>query len=209
MKEDIIVTKTERQLFLFEVFCWFHLLDLETIQAVIPIDRRMLQRDVKDLTDAGLINVTFSRKEHSYVKSPEKGVFRGDEESPARNRHLKALHRLGTLITDLYNDPIDAGEPYDRKKYTSCKEVYEEMFPDVSQRTRQRDFKTLCRLGYPIRYNREIRYYEFYESADYRTDFGLYKGGDGKLRRNTSTDYEIQRIPWDDILFPDDLYDDE
>lgn len=207
MLQYIIISKTERQLLLYEIFLNFYLWDLDTIQTVIPVERRMLQRDIRDLVDAGLISVVFSKKEQAYVQADEEVSFHEDKNKPARTRHLKVLNRLGTLMEKLDNDEISQDEKYDRKKYKSCKEVYEELLPGVSARTRQRDFETLNRIGYPIRYNRRIQYYEFYEKNEYRTDFGLYRRN-GRLMRNTSTDYEVQSIPWFEIENPD-IFDDE
>jgi len=199
----ITLTKTERQLLLYEIFKRFKGHELDTILGVLPVGRRMLQRDVRDLIDAGLISVKFSKEKQAYVPSDKPIAFKEDKKMPNRTRHLKRLNRLGTLINELTNDEIADDEKYDRSKYTSCKDVYEQLFPDVSSRTRQRDFQTLCRIGYPIRYNHKIKYYEFFEDANYRTEFGVFKEG-GKLKRELGeTDYEIQYIPWDIIENPD------
>lgn len=45
----------------------------------------------------------------------------------------------------------------------TCKDYYKEMYPKLSDRTMQRDFQVLSRVGFPIRYNRSLRYYEFFE----------------------------------------------
>lgn len=201
--EDVIIlTKTERQLLLYEVFHRFYGQELDTIFSVLPIERRMLQRDVKDLIDAGLISVTFSKEKQAYIKSNQAVSFHEDREKPNRTKHLKRLNRIGTLLRKLYNDEISSKEKYDRKKYTSCKEVYERLFPKENDRTRQRDFQTLYRIGYPIKYNRNIQYYEFYDDGDHRIDFGVFKENGQLKRRIGSADYEEQYIPWDVIEDP-------
>lgn len=111
------------------------------------------------------------------------------------------------LLRELYNDKISSEEKYDRKKYTSCKDVYEQLFPDENARTRQRDFQTLYRIGYPIKYNRKIQYYEFYDDGDNWTEFGVVKEN-GQLKRIIGiADFEKQQIPWD--VIEDRDYDDE
>lgn len=198
----ITLTKTERQLLLYEVFCRFYGQDLETIFSVLPIERRMLQRDVKDLIDAGLISVTFSKEKQAYIKSKQAISFREDTMKPNRTKHLKMLNRQGTLMRELSNDEISSEEKYDRKKYISCKDKYEQLFPGESDRTRQRDFQTLYRIGYPIRYNRKIQYYEFYDNGQNRTEFGVVKEN-GQLKRKMGiNDFEEQYIPWDVIEDP-------
>lgn len=199
----IILTKTERQLLLYEVFCRFYGQDLETIFSVLPIERRMLQRDVKDLIDAGLISVTFSKEKQAYIKSNGVVAFHEDTKKPNRTKHLKMLNRQGTLLRELYNEEISSEEKYDRKNYTSCKDVYEQLFPEESDRTRQRDFKTLYRIGYPIKYNRKIQYYEFYDNGENRTDFDVFKENNQLKRKIGSTDFEEQHIPWDEIEHPE------
>ena len=42
---------------------------------------------------------------------------------------------------------------------TNLKEEYYSLFPDSSERTRQRDFETLTRAGFPIHYDRRINRY--------------------------------------------------
>jgi hypothetical protein len=149
MSEVITLTKTERQLLLYEVFVRFYGQDLETIFTVLPMERRMLQRDVRDLIDAGLISVVFSKETQAYLKSEEQITFHGDSNKPNRNKHLKMLKRLGTLMINLCNDEIRRDERYNRSQYTSCKDVYEALYSDENARTRQRDFITLTRIGYP------------------------------------------------------------
>lgn len=199
----ITLTKTERQLLLYEVFSRFYGQELETIFSVLPIERRMLQRDVKDLMDAGLISVTFSKEKQAYIKSNQAVSFREDTKKPNRTKHLKMLNRQGTLLRESYNDEISSEEKYDRKKYTSCKDVYERLFPEENARTRQRDFQTLCRIGYPIKYNRKIQYYEFYDDGENRTEFGVFKENGQLKRKMGSTDFEEQWIPWDEIENPE------
>ncbi len=206
--EIITLTKTERQLLLYEVFDRFYGQDLDTIFSVLPIERRMLQRDVKDLIDAGLISVTFSKEKQAYIKSKQAISFREDMKRPNRTKHLEVLNRLGTLLRELDNDEISSEEKYDRKKYTSCKDVYEQLFPGESARTRQRDFQTLYRIGYPIKYNRKIQYYEFYDCGENRTDFGVFKENGQLKRRIGSDDFEKQYIPWYEIEHPEDFEED-
>lgn len=201
---DIItLTKTERQLLLYEIFMRFYGQELETIFSVLPIERRMLQRDVKDLMDAGLISVTFSKEKQAYIKLKQEVSFHEDKKKPNRTKHLKMLNRQGSLMRELYNDEISSEEKYDRKKYISCKDVYEQLFPEENARTRQRDFRTLYRIGYPIKYNRKIQYYEFYDCGQNRTDFGVFKENGQLKRRIGFADFEQQQIPWDVIEYPD------
>lgn len=210
-EEKIILSKLERQILLYEIFCHFTGWELETIFEVLPISRRTLQRDVKDLTDAGLISVRFSKKEQSYVPSEKEIQFHEDTENKYRNRHLKRLNRLGKLITSLYNDEVSEEKRFVRSEYISCKDYYQQLFPNISTRTMERDFLIMNRLGYHIKFNRQIQYYEFYDNSNYRVDFGVFKE-DGVLKRiinNEAYDFDMQELDIDVILDPDSYFGDD
>lgn len=201
--DEIELSKLERQLLLYEVFLRFLGLELETILQVLPLERRMLQRDVKDLTDAGLIKVRFDKKSKQYIRIFESKEFVGDDSKISRHKHLLRLQRLGILITSLWNDEISSDEKYVRSNYHSCKDVYTQLFPNVSDSTMQRDFRVLNRIGYHIVYNRKLRYYEFYDDSVNRTEFGVFKRN-GKLYRIIGEyDFDMQYIPWWEIENPD------
>lgn len=75
------------------------------------ISLRMLQRDLKDLRDCGLINVSFKKSENKYVIAGE-AVF--DESAAARRKqHLTRLYRIGTLIVSLSRTDPDELEDYE------------------------------------------------------------------------------------------------
>lgn len=75
------------------------------------ISLRMLQRDLKDLRDCGLINVSFKKSENKYVIAGE-AVF--DESAAARRKqHLTRLYRIGTLIVSLSRTDPDELEYFE------------------------------------------------------------------------------------------------
>lgn len=211
----IVLSKIERQLLLYEIFTHFRGWELDTIFEILPTSRRTLQRDVRDLTDAGLISVTFSKKEQAYLPGGKKLEFHEDLSNKYRNRHLKRLNRLGILICRLNNDEVSEEKRFCRENYSTCKDVYQELFPGISARTMERDFVLMNRLGYHIKYNRSAHYYEFYDNeSEFRTEFGVIKE-DGKLKRvidDKKYDYPEQYFPIDVILDPDSysyLWDDD
>ena len=73
--------------------------------------------------------------------------------------HLKRLNRLGKLMSGLENDDIPLWEKKDNeedgevREYFTAKDSYNRMFPGLSERTRQRDFQMLRRLGHRIFYH--------------------------------------------------------
>ena len=77
----------------------------------LGISLRMLQRDLKDLRDCGLINVRFNKSENKYVIAGD-AVF--DESAATRHRqHLTRLYRIGTLIVSLSRTDPDELEDYE------------------------------------------------------------------------------------------------
>ncbi len=59
---------------------------------------------------------------------------------------------------------------------------YYDLFPDASERMRQRDFEQLNRIGYDISYDNTQRRYFMWEDNGLREDFGVYREN-GKLKR--------------------------
>lgn len=199
-KDIIEVSQVERQLLLYELFIFNpESVTRELIKRSIPISDRMLQRDLKHLTDAGLICVSYSRKEAAYIQHPDDARFNPNNVTGRKLLHLRRLYRIGVLMRKLGNDPPEEDEIFDRKKLKSIKQSYEELFPEMPDRTRQRDFTVLRNIGYPIEYIREYRYYNAWDYTEFRDDFGLF-WEDGTLKRKTGeTDHESQYISAESI----------
>ena len=81
------------------------------VMAAFGISRRMLQRDLKDIRDCGLINIVYNKSEDKYVVGSEHAT---DEEIPVRRKqHLNRLFRIGTLIQNLSRISSDDLERYE------------------------------------------------------------------------------------------------
>ena len=103
--------KMSRQLNIYYYLITRHFHGLEELKNDFGIGTRMLQRDLKDLRDAGVINVKYDKKENNYVIVDD-GCF--DESAPARRKeHLTRLHRLATLINNLTETDIEELEHYE------------------------------------------------------------------------------------------------
>ena len=53
-------SKTERQLLLYEIIYTSQIIELEDVMKRLGANRKMIMRDIMDLTDAGLINLKSS-----------------------------------------------------------------------------------------------------------------------------------------------------
>ena len=81
------------------------------IMSSFGISRRMLQRDLKDLRDCGLINVRYDKTEDRYILAE---TISSDESIPIRRRqHLQRLFRIGTLIRGLTRTYTNELERYE------------------------------------------------------------------------------------------------
>lgn len=161
MSEQVKMAKLERQLRLYKVLLPCAIAEFSAICEVFPYNMRLLQRDLADLKDAGLVSVKYSRKGEGYVKT---GIPKLKKDAaPRRNIYLKKLNRLGRLMSELTNEDLPLWKKKDNQaengfqEYVTAKDSYNEMFPGLSERTRQRDFEILRKLGHQI----------FYDSADH------------------------------------------
>ncbi len=81
------------------------------IMATFGITRRMLQRDLKDIRDCGLISIVYDKTEDKYVL--ESKHTQDEEIPPRRKQHLNRLFRIGTLTQSLSRTNSDDLERYE------------------------------------------------------------------------------------------------
>lgn len=157
MEEKVSMPRIERQLRLYECVCRYEITTFATACEVFPYNKRLLQRDLADLKAAGLVGVKYSKKGKGYIKT---GVPDPDEEAkPCKKAHLRRLNRLGCLMAQLENEDIPLWEKKDNeeegetREYFTAKDSYNQLFPGLSERTRQRDFEVLRNIGYQVFYD--------------------------------------------------------
>lgn len=112
-----VTDKFSRQFKLFYLFFHFRVLEYMDLNQHIKVSLKTTQRDVKDLTDAGLINVYFSKRENGYTwydwEDREDMIYTMCclppprlVQNQARNRHLKKLNRLANIVLFIENEDI-------------------------------------------------------------------------------------------------------
>ncbi|MBR4758677.1 MAG: HTH domain-containing protein [Lachnospiraceae bacterium] len=186
-------SKMTRQLQIYYTLTHARIIGPGDIMKDFGISRRMLQRDLKDLRDAGLLNISYDRAADNYITTYDASF---DETSQNRRRqHLLRLYRIGTLIRNLgqtdmeelhmyetlleeYEDAVlESGkdpeqnppeyipDKPERPELADLKAEYYTFFPDSNERTRQRDFEEMNRAGFRIYYSRKYRsfIYEYFE----------------------------------------------
>ena len=149
--------------------------------------RRTFERDLIDLRDSGVVNAVYDR--HKKVLKFYRCEF-DESVTGSRRARLNHLRRLCLLLCHLsptlpeeYHDEVDkmddckeTGEKYipDPDIFHDLISEYEELFPDASLRTRQRDFHDLNCVGrymyligyaddsdFKIIYNKSLKTYVF------------------------------------------------
>ena len=131
------------------------------------ITRRMLQRDLKDFRDSGLINLKYDKAADRYVISEK--PLEHEEIAARRLQHLNRLYRIGTLIVSLSKTPSHDLEEYeDGKRYFNeymedAKENPEENTPEDIEM--MRDFY-IPRLKF---YDLKKEYYILFPDSNERT----------------------------------------
>ncbi|MEY8336974.1 hypothetical protein AALB16_02950 [Lachnospiraceae bacterium 62-35] len=157
MNQKSKMPRIERQLRLYEFVLQYAIAEFTAICEIFPYNMRLLQRDLADLKAAGLVGVKYSRKAKGYVKT---GIPEFNEKTaPCKKAHLKRLNRLGRLMSELENEDIPLWEKRDNqgdgdfREYLTSKDSYNQLFPGLSERTRQRDFEVLRHIGYEVSYN--------------------------------------------------------
>jgi len=188
MNNNDKITKLERQILLYDLMSdeyAFHGRQ-EVFRRRFVSNLRMLQRDLKDLRDAGLLSMKYDSTHDQYNSNLGKNetLTFNDAVTGRRRSHLLRLRRLCILYScletsdpdDLVNYEIEVKDYKYAKKHPEeyppewivepsfpelicARKQYFALFPNVSERTMWRDFNVLKHLGMPIKYYRKYGVY--------------------------------------------------
>ena len=208
-KSKYRLTQLLRQLLLYEIFCFCEEVSYEEIRCRIPMNQRTIQRDIADLTEAGLLSVYYSRSRQAYVDKENPLVeVDASKVSQRKKAHHEKLRRLSWLMRNLQHDKVSEYEKFDRSKYKSCKDYYFEEFPEATIHMMQHDFKELNRLSYWIKYVPQIDFYVMWDDVGcLREDFGIVEE-DGTLYLYSSDEMEVESLwnGWEELVeYDEDL----
>lgn len=138
--------KVQRQLFLYELIHTSQEVTMEEMMKKQGVCQKTIQRDIADLTDAGLIQLEYDRKDNVYSSWGGSDVINA-KEGTSRYLYLQKLRRLAIFMEELTDADWSNDDDY------NCKERYHELFPGVSERTRFRDYEILSGMGFSIRWD--------------------------------------------------------
>ncbi|MCH5267491.1 MAG: hypothetical protein J1E62_04020 [Lachnospiraceae bacterium] len=145
--------RTNRILILFRLFYYCETVSYNLIKEYFPevekeAGRKMVRRYIRLLEEAGLIRLRYSKAERAYVPVdrsfvPQNGQFYPAKlpDSKPKRLYMEKIIRLCTLITEVMLQEEEDPIAWYRKRY-----------PELSDRTRQRDFKQLGEVGYMVEY---------------------------------------------------------
>ena len=134
------ITKTSRLLVVFHLFRHCQEVTFQEITDILPVSEKTVYRDIQILKRAGVLQIRYSRRQEAFVPASLNFTEPDWPENQTQRRYLEKIRRLCTLMVQIEEaeDPVA---------------WYRERYPGLSDRTRQRDFKELGKVGYRIGYN--------------------------------------------------------
>lgn len=134
------ITKTSRLLVVFHLFRHCQEVSFKEITDMLPVSEKTVYRDIQILKRAGVLQIRYSKRQEAFVPASLNFTEPDWPENQTQRRYLEKIRRLCTLMVQIEEaeDPVA---------------WYRERYPGLSDRTRQRDFKELDKIGYQISYN--------------------------------------------------------
>ena len=134
------ITKTSRLLVVFHLFRHCQEVSFQEITDMLPVSEKTVYRDNQILKRAGVLQIRYSKRQEAFVPASLNFTEPDWPENQTQRRYLEKIRRLCTLMVQIEEaeDPVA---------------WYRERYPGLSDRTRQRDFKELDKIGYQIGYN--------------------------------------------------------
>ena len=104
---------------------------------MLPVSQKTAYRDIQTLKRAGVLQIRYSKRQEAFVPISLEFTEPAWPENQTRKRYLEKIRRLCTLMVRLEEaeDPIA---------------WYRGHYPGLSDRTRQRDFQELGKIGYRL-----------------------------------------------------------
>ena len=160
------ISKTSRLLSTCHLFCFCREVEYDELTKAFSVSRKTVRRDLCALQDAGVLRVRFDRTAGTVRRGALVPVSQTPrpiamaEGAPGR-RSLERLRRLCVFMYALQE--TERGDPV---------ALYRTLFPDRTDRTRQRDFSELRVIGY-LRYGAPTDDEPKYWSIEIPDTYGL------------------------------------
>ena len=143
MMEEL--TKTSRILSVYHLFLNCQEVSFQELKQQFEVSEKTSLRDIRLLERAGVLETRYDRNAKAFYPVSLELRPMAEEENQTRRKYLERIRRLCLLMARMAEEDDSDG--------MNKRELYRELFPDCSDRTRQRDFKELDKIGYQIGYN--------------------------------------------------------
>ena len=140
------ITKTSRILSVYHLFLHCQEVSYQEFALNFGVSQRTALRDIRLLQQAGVLEARWDRARQAFVPVTLEPFPMEVQENKTRQKYLEKLRRLCILMRRMSWEDYEDG--------MNKVELYRELFPNIPDRTRQRDFKELEQLGYEVWYER-------------------------------------------------------
>lgn len=141
------ITKLSRILSVYHLFLNCQEVSIQEFALNFGVSLRTALRDIRLLRQAGVLEARWNRMTKAFVPVTLELLPMEKQENQTRQRYLEKLRRLCILMGRMAQEEQNDG--------MNKIELYRHIFPGISDRTRQRDFTELEKLGYNAWYCRE------------------------------------------------------
>lgn len=140
------ITKTSRVLSVYHLFLHCQEVSYQEFTLNFGVSQRTALRDIRLLQQAGVLEARWDRARQAFVPVTLEPFPMEVQENKTRQKYLEKLRRLCILMRRMSWEDYEDG--------MNKVELYRKLFPNIPDRTRQRDFKELEQLGYEVWYER-------------------------------------------------------
>ncbi len=142
------VTKMSRILSVYHLFLNCEEVSLQEFTLSFGVGHRTALRDIRLLRQAGVLKARYDRAAQAFLPVSLELFPMEEQENKTRQKYLEKLRRLCILMRRMAEEDDCDG--------MNKVALYREVLPGISDRTRQRDFEELEKLGYCAWYEREF-----------------------------------------------------
>jgi len=140
------ISRLGRVLSVYHLFLNCEEVSLQEFSLNFGVGSRTALRDVRLLRQAGVLKARYDRTAQAFLPVSLELFPMEEQENQTRQKYLEKLRRLCILMRRMAEEDDWDG--------MNKADLYREILPGISDRTRQRDFKELEKLGYFAWYER-------------------------------------------------------
>ena len=141
------ITKLSRILSVYHLFLNCQEVSFQELRQQFEVSEKTSLRDIRLLERAGVLEARYDRNSRAFYPISLEVQPMAEEENQTRKKYLEKIRRLCILMARMAEEDNSDG----MNKIA----LYREILPGISDRTRQRDFQELEKLGYRASYDRE------------------------------------------------------